>query len=71
MVLFTRFLFHLMCRILIPGDYAETVCGTPLYMAPEMLGFQRYDHKVRIILASTLLQKGCKGLRKASYFTLG
>ncbi|XP_057544589.1 serine/threonine-protein kinase ATG1t isoform X1 [Amaranthus tricolor] len=33
-------------RILISGDYAEFVCGSPLYMAPEMLGFQRYDHKV-------------------------
>ncbi|KAL2927754.1 Serine/threonine-protein kinase ATG1t [Bienertia sinuspersici] len=33
-------------RFLDSGDYAETVCGTPLYMAPEMLGFQRYDYKV-------------------------
>lgn len=29
-----------------PSDYAETVCGTPLYMAPEVLQFQRYDDKV-------------------------
>ncbi|XP_059432995.1 serine/threonine-protein kinase ATG1t-like [Corylus avellana] len=29
-----------------PSDYAETVCGTPLYMAPEVLQFQRYDEKV-------------------------
>ncbi|KMT09209.1 hypothetical protein BVRB_6g133110 [Beta vulgaris subsp. vulgaris] len=33
-------------RFLNSGDYAETVCGSPLYMAPEMLGFQRYDYKV-------------------------
>ncbi|XP_059432683.1 serine/threonine-protein kinase ATG1t-like isoform X2 [Corylus avellana] len=29
-----------------PSDYVETVCGTPLYMAPEVLQFQRYDEKV-------------------------
>nr|DAD22571.1 TPA_asm: hypothetical protein HUJ06_024034 [Nelumbo nucifera] len=33
-------------RIVQPGDYAETVCGTPSYMAPEVLQFQRYDPKV-------------------------
>lgn len=33
-------------RILRPGDCAETVCGSPLYMAPEILQFQRYSNKV-------------------------
>ncbi|KAA8546986.1 hypothetical protein F0562_003415 [Nyssa sinensis] len=33
-------------RILHPGDYAETVCGSSIYMAPEILQFQRYDEKV-------------------------
>ncbi|GAB4847718.1 hypothetical protein Ancab_026780 [Ancistrocladus abbreviatus] len=33
-------------RILDIGDYAETVCGSPLYMAPEVLQFQLYDDKV-------------------------
>ncbi|KAJ4843920.1 hypothetical protein Tsubulata_045280, partial [Turnera subulata] len=33
-------------RSLHPGKYAETVCGTPFYMAPEVLAFQKYDDKV-------------------------
>ncbi|CAK9162550.1 unnamed protein product [Ilex paraguariensis] len=35
-----------LARILNPDDFAETVCGSPLYMAPEILHFQRYDEKV-------------------------
>ncbi|KAK6924217.1 Protein kinase domain [Dillenia turbinata] len=33
-------------RIVRPGDHAGTVCGSPLYMAPEILEFQSYDEKV-------------------------
>ncbi|KAI9376975.1 hypothetical protein POPTR_019G007200v4 [Populus trichocarpa] len=30
----------------LPDNYVETVCGSPFYMAPEVLQFQRYDYKV-------------------------
>ncbi|KAL3527998.1 hypothetical protein ACH5RR_012654 [Cinchona calisaya] len=33
-------------RILQPHEFSETVCGSPLYMAPEILQFQRYNEKV-------------------------
>ncbi|GFY91235.1 protein kinase family protein [Actinidia rufa] len=29
-----------------PNDHIETVCGSPLYMAPEILQFRPYDEKV-------------------------
>jgi len=32
-------------RKLHPGKYLETVCGSPFYMAPEVLQFQRYNEK--------------------------
>lgn len=35
-------------RKLLPGKYLETVCGSPFYMAPEVLQFQRYNEKVRL-----------------------
>lgn len=33
-------------RMMHPNDHVETVCGSPLYMAPEVLQFQEYDDKV-------------------------
>lgn len=48
--LFPALIFHIEGRSVHPSDYAETVCGTPLYMAPEVLQFQRYDEKVRSFL---------------------
>jgi len=43
-VLLTIVLF---CRSLQPQGLAETLCGSPLYMAPEILQCQKYDAKVR------------------------
>ncbi|XP_020598539.1 serine/threonine-protein kinase ATG1t [Phalaenopsis equestris] len=32
-------------RVVHPGEYADAVCGSPLYMAPEVMQFQKYDDK--------------------------
>ncbi|XP_010911953.1 serine/threonine-protein kinase ATG1t isoform X2 [Elaeis guineensis] len=33
-------------RVVHPGEFADSVCGTPFYMAPEVMQFQKYDDKV-------------------------
>lgn len=33
-------------RSLTPQDLADTLCGSPLYMAPEIIQNQKYDAKV-------------------------
>ncbi|KAG5575180.1 hypothetical protein H5410_055314 [Solanum commersonii] len=38
--------FYSWNRMLNPNDLAETVCGSPFYMAPEILEFKKYDDKV-------------------------
>lgn len=35
-----------LCRYLSPDEQARIVCGSPLYMAPEVLQFQEYNSKV-------------------------
>jgi len=35
-----------LARVLRPGEYADTACGSCLYMAPEVMLFQKYDDKV-------------------------
>jgi len=42
--------FSSLNRRVLPDNYVETVCGSPFYMAPEVLQFQRYDYKVKILL---------------------
>lgn len=32
-------------RVVMPGEYTEMVCGSPLYMAPEVLRFGNYNDK--------------------------
>ncbi|XP_015165766.1 serine/threonine-protein kinase ATG1t isoform X2 [Solanum tuberosum] len=44
-------------RMLNPNDLAETVCGSPFYMAPEILEFKKYDDKVRTIYCTTMLHR--------------
>lgn len=34
-------------RSLTPESMAETFCGSPLYMAPEIIRNQKYDAKVK------------------------
>ncbi|CAA6660518.1 unnamed protein product [Spirodela intermedia] len=33
-------------RVILPGQSVDKVCGSPPYMAPEMMRFQRYDEKI-------------------------
>ncbi|KAL6844310.1 hypothetical protein ACP4OV_025983 [Aristida adscensionis] len=35
-----------MIRVLRPGEYADTACGSCSYMAPEVMLFQKYDAKI-------------------------
>ncbi|TYH42435.1 hypothetical protein ES332_D11G063400v1 [Gossypium tomentosum] len=49
-------------RSLDPGNYAQTVCGSPLYMAPEVLQFQSYDEKVDMWSLGAILFELLNGL---------
>lgn len=39
-------------RSLQPRGLAETLCGSPLYMAPEIMQLQKYDAKVISLIPS-------------------
>eukprot|EP00644_Phytophthora_capsici_P018450 jgi/Phyca11/556398/estExt2_Genewise1Plus.C_PHYCAscaffold_870061 len=42
-------------RHLATASMAETLCGSPLYMAPEILKFQKYDAKADLWSVGTIL----------------
>ena len=42
-------------RHMMQQDMAETLCGSPLYMAPEILRFQKYDAKADLWSVGTIV----------------
>ncbi|KAJ6821828.1 serine/threonine-protein kinase ATG1c-like isoform X1 [Iris pallida] len=42
-------------RSLQPRDVAETLCGSPLYMAPEIMRYQKYDAKADLWSVGAIL----------------
>lgn len=42
-------------RVLRPGEYTDTNCGTCLYMAPEVMLFQKYDGGVDLWSIAAIL----------------
>ena len=54
---------HVVCSV---QGLAETLCGSPLYMAPEILHFHKYDAKADLwsigaILYELVSGSGCSG----------
>lgn len=42
-------------RALLPPDMASTICGSPLYMAPEILRHEKYDSKADLWSVGAIL----------------
>lgn len=54
-------------RSLAPQGLAETLCGSPLYMAPEILQFQKYDAKVSMSVGTHSNSRHCTCCQAAGY----
>jgi serine/threonine-protein kinase ULK/ATG1 len=53
-----KLLLNVYCRIsrsLQPRGLAETLCGSPLYMAPEIMQLQKYDAKADLWSVGAIL----------------
>ncbi|KZS96920.1 other/ULK/ULK protein kinase [Sistotremastrum niveocremeum HHB9708] len=48
-------------RILPNATMAETLCGSPLYMAPEILRYEKYDAKADLWSVGAVLYEMCVG----------
>lgn len=48
-------------RVLPKSSLAETLCGSPLYMAPEILRYEKYDHKADLWSVGTVLYEMAAG----------
>ena len=48
-------------RFLPNSSMAETLCGSPLYMAPEILNYQKYNAKADLWSVGTVLYEMCCG----------
>jgi len=46
---------HIQPNLLVVQGLAETLCGSPLYMAPEILRFQKYDAKADLWSVGAIL----------------
>lgn len=48
-------------RLLPQASMAETLCGSPLYMAPEILRYEKYDAKADLWSTGAVLYEMCVG----------